>query len=158
MSLAADARAAVRADPFVYDALRAGIVNYAALARDLDVDGEQDAIAAALRRFAEELDPPDSVDSSVRVRMESGVEPDDADPVLVAGETGFGIGSGDLTAVIATGEVDPTGLERVLGLLRTHDIDVEAAAVGEAALLVIVDRREGPHTLRVLEDALASRP
>jgi hypothetical protein len=59
MSLASETRDAVRARPFLHDALAAGVVNYAAAARALDIGGDVDAITAALRRFAEELSDPD---------------------------------------------------------------------------------------------------
>jgi len=55
MTVAADARAAVREHPFLETALRAGVVNYTAAARFLDV-GAEEAVAAALRRYAAELD------------------------------------------------------------------------------------------------------
>ena len=48
MSLAAETRAAVRARPWLLEALRAGVVNYAAAAESLDVDGDTDSIATAL--------------------------------------------------------------------------------------------------------------
>jgi hypothetical protein len=44
VTLAAEAREAVRRRPFLYDALGAGVVNYSAAARLLDVDGETDAV------------------------------------------------------------------------------------------------------------------
>ena len=47
-SLAARTREAVRNEPFLHDALRAGVLNYTAVARYLEVDGEHDAIATAL--------------------------------------------------------------------------------------------------------------
>ena len=62
MTVAAETRKAVREHPFVYDGLRAGIVNYTAAARFLDV-GDTEAVGAALRRYAEDLSeyaPPDA--------------------------------------------------------------------------------------------------
>jgi|APHM01.1.fsa_nt_gi hypothetical protein len=55
MSLAAETREAVRERPVLYDALRAGIVNYTAAAERLALNGDREAIATALRRFAESL-------------------------------------------------------------------------------------------------------
>lgn len=155
MSLAADTRAAVRAEPFLFDALRAGVVNYAGLARDLDLEGDDDAIAAALRRFAEELDPPDPPERSVRVRMESGLAPAERSPLFVVGGLGYEVGGGDRTGVIASGELDPAALERVLGLLRVNDVAVDAAGVTDETLLVVVPRRDGPEALRTIENDLA---
>ena len=54
MSLASDTRDAVRRRSFLHAALAAGVVNYTAAARYLDV-GEEEAVVAALRRYAEEL-------------------------------------------------------------------------------------------------------
>ena len=71
MTVAAETRRAVRASPFLRDALRAGCVNYTAAARFLDV-GDEDAVVAALRRYAEDLpdleaDIAQSVGDKVRV-------------------------------------------------------------------------------------------
>lgn len=157
MSLAAEARMAVRKDPFLFDALRAGVVNYAALARDLDIDGEQDAISAALRRFAEELESPASVERSVRVRIEAGLERVESDPLISVDDIGYASGNGELTGVIVIGDVDVGILERAIGLCRTHGLDVESAAVASDTLILVLDRRDGPQALRVLEDGLSDQ-
>ena len=73
MTLAADTRAALRRRPFLHDALRAGVVNYAAAARLLDVDGEQSAVVAALRRYAETLPAYAETARDARVTMRSGL-------------------------------------------------------------------------------------
>ncbi|MBV0924557.1 hypothetical protein KTS45_10140 [Halomicroarcula limicola] len=160
MSLAAATRDAVRERPFLYDALRAGVVNYTAAARTLDVAGETDAVATALRRFAEEL-PDDPVhDSEARVAMRSGLgRTDDADddetsPLLVVGDAAFADGAGSLTGIVASGDLSPTALADVLGRLRAAEVPVEAAAVGDATLAVVVERRHGPDALRITEDAV----
>jgi len=75
MSVAAATREAVRDRPALYDALRAGVVNYTAAADALDVDGDREAIATALRRFAAELaDDAGSTDRSITVRLHSDAE------------------------------------------------------------------------------------
>ncbi|MFC7028450.1 hypothetical protein ACFQJ5_14225 [Halomicroarcula sp. GCM10025324] len=155
MSLASETRDAVRARPFLYDALRAGVVNYTAAARELDVDGEVDAVATALRRFAEELAEYDPPEADARVSMESGLGPTDGDdPLLVVGDTRLGRGEGALTAVVATGTVSGRALADVLGRLAAAGIDVEAAAVGGETLAVVVERRDGPDALRIVEAAV----
>lgn len=73
VTLAADTRAAVRRRPFLHEALRAGVLNYAAAARLLDVDGEDSAVVAALRRYAETLPPYDETARDARVTMRSGL-------------------------------------------------------------------------------------
>ncbi|WP_181693077.1 hypothetical protein [Natronomonas sp. LN261] len=156
MTVAADARAAVRAHPFVHTALRAGILNYAAAAEFLDV-GDTDAVAAALRRYAEELDDYGRADRRVSVSMESGVGrrdgADDDGIVTVGGDT-FAADCGDLTAVVAAGDVDASALEAVLGRTRTAGIDARAAAGTDGHVAVVVERRDGPDAVRALEDAL----
>lgn len=157
MSLAADTRQAVRDHPFVYEGLRAGVVNYSAAARFLDV-GETEAVAAALRRYAEQLPERESSEreGSARelcVAMHSGVGPvaDGEDPLLVVGETAFAADGGDATAVVATGDVGPDLLRAVLGQCAASEIPVEAAAISADALVVVVGRRDGPDVVRLLE-------
>jgi hypothetical protein len=172
MSVAERARAAVRARPSLHDALRAGVVNHAALAAELDVDGDPEAVAAALRRYAATLDAPGREERSTRVTMHSGVGPagragdasapaeaDEAGggsrPLLVVGGTALRSG-GSLTAVRASGDVDGRALAAVLARLRVEGVDVEAAGVGGDSLLVAVARRDGPDALRLVEGALKS--
>ncbi|MDS0223350.1 hypothetical protein NDI54_18565 [Haloarcula sp. S1AR25-5A] len=156
MSLAAATRDAVRERPFLYDALRAGVVNYTAAARMLDIDGEEEAIATALRRFAEELDDDPANESDARVSMESGlgrVKPADGETaaVLAVGDAAFAEGAGSLTGIVATGDLSPAALGEVLGRLRAADVSVDAAGVTDEALVVVVSRRAGPDALRVVE-------
>lgn len=171
------------------DALRAGVVNYSAAARHLSVEGDEESIATALRRYADELDTEPAPDrrASVRLRRGVGLAADsdvdaggdaaiddgdaavddaaadgdaaagggasDADQLLAVGDVALHP-DGDLTAVVATGDVDPSVLEAVLGRLRAADLPVEAAAVAGDELLVAVGGRAGPETLRLVEDAL----
>ncbi|WP_435124919.1 DUF7523 family protein [Halobaculum sp. D14] len=159
MTVAEEARDAVRARPFLFDALRAGVVNYTAAAESLDVDAETDAVATALRRYAADLQADaDAADAGrdARVTMRSGVAaaPDAADPLLAVGGTGFVADGGDLTAVLAAGDADPRTLERALGRLRTAEVDVTAAGVADGALCVVVGRRDGAGAVRCIEAAL----
>ncbi|AUG47663.1 hypothetical protein BVU17_09100 [Haloarcula taiwanensis] len=156
MSLAAATRDAVRERPFLYDALRAGVVNYTAAARTLDIDGDAEAVATALRRFAEELDDSPAHDSDARVSMQSGlgrVESPDAVSAIVfrVGDAAFAEGAGSLTGIVATGDLSPPALAEVLGRLRAADVAVEAAGVTDDALVVVVGRRAGPDALRMVE-------
>jgi hypothetical protein len=155
MSLAAETRAAVREHPFLYDALRAGILNYTATARFLDL-GDVETVTAALRRYADELNNYDPNGVNARVEMRSGLGPvDDGDALLCVGTAAYGDG-GSLTGIIATGEVPPAVLATVLNRFRIEGIDVETAAIGGGSLIVIVERRDGPTALRVVEAALES--
>jgi len=155
MSLAAATREAVRERPFLYDALAAGVVNYTAAPRTLDVDGDTDAVATALRRFADERVDDPTHDSEARVSMQSGLgRVDDGDALLVVGDTRLAGGIGSLTGIVASGDLEPAALGDVLGRLRVADIGVEAAGVGDETLVVVVERRAGPDALRVVEGAV----
>ena len=155
MSLAAATREAVRERPFLFDALRAGVVNYTAAARRLDVEGDTDAVATALRRFAEELSDGPANESRASVSMRSGLgRVEDAEGVLVVGDTRLADGAGSLTGIVASGDLSAAALGDVLGRLRAADIDVEAAGVGDETLVVVVSRRDGPDALRVIEGAV----
>jgi hypothetical protein len=155
MSLAAATRDAVRERPFLYDALRAGVVNYTAAARLLDIEGDTDAVATALRRFADELANGPTHESQARVSMQSGLgRTEDTDALLAVGDTCLGSSAGSLTGIVASGDVSAAALGDTLGRLRAADISVEAAGVGDGTLVVVVKRRDGPDALRVVEAAV----
>ncbi len=159
MSLAADARAAARERPFLLEALRAGVVNYSAAARLLDVGDDEAAVATALRRYAEQL-PERTVESRrATVTMHSGLAPAGADEALltVNGE-GFAADGGAYTGVLATGAVDPAALGHALGRLGGAGVTPEAAGVAGGSLCVVVERRDGPAALQAVEAALEAVP
>jgi hypothetical protein len=154
MSLAAETRAAVRAHPFLYDALRAGVLNYTATARFLDL-GDVETVTAALRRYADELDDDQSAnDANARIEMRSGLgRVDDdggGDALLRIGNNAYGDG-GSQTGIIATGELSPFVLATVLDRFRIEGIESETAAVVGGTLVVLVSRRDGPTALRLVE-------
>jgi len=177
MSLAGETRAAVRARPWLLEALRAGVVNYTATAESLDVDGDRDAIATALRRFEDDLPDPDADPREVTVRMRSGVgsadsgdrdSDDDADAaeagereadplVSVDGERILRAG-GRLTAILVDGDVDARALSAVLGRLAAENVVVDAAGVAGDRLVVVVPRADGANALRLVEAALGPVP
>lgn len=157
VSLAAETREAVRKRPFLLDALRAGVVNYAAAARTLDVGDDEEAVATALRRFAEDLPALDEAARGAAVTMRSGLEPSD-DGELAVGENGYAVGDGAHTGLLATGDVDARALEHVLARLRAGDVPVEAAGVAGDALVIVVERRDGADALRRVEAALEAVP
>ncbi|WP_193309763.1 hypothetical protein [Halorubrum halophilum] len=169
MSLAADTRDAVRARPFVLDALRAGVLNHSAAAAwladaaDLGGDADTEAIATALRRFREELPAYATAARTASVSMRSGVGVvdagglGDAAPLLRVGGAAVVSEGGD-TAILATGDVDAGALATVLRRLGAVDVAVAAAGVAGDALIVVVGRRDGATAVRVVEDALAAAP
>lgn len=155
MSVAEATRAAVRERPFLLAALRAGVVNYTAAARYLDV-GDEEVVAAALRRFARELPAyaHPATDRSVRVSMESGFgRGAPADALLVVGDVALVSGAGDLTTLLARGDVSPGIFQVALGRLADGDVDIVAAGLGEELCCVVVPRRDGADALRLVEDA-----
>ena len=161
MSLAADARDAVRDRPFLLDALRAGVVNYAAAAAFLDL-GDDEAVAAALRRFADDLPEFEPESRDVTVTMRSGVglvgeDIDESDDEPVLSVAGVELASGGpLTAIIAEGEVDTAALATVLGRLDAESVVVDAAGVAGDTLAVVVPRRQGAAALQVVESAVST--
>ena len=172
MSLAADTRAAVRARPWLLSALRAGVVNYAAAADSLDVDGDREAIATALRRFEADLSSMDTEMRDVTVRMRSGVElvdtepdggapntvPGDADALLSAGGAAITPTGGGLTAITVDGEVDARALTAVVDRLAAENIVVDAVGTADDRLVVVVPQSDGATALRLVEDAVAAVP
>ena len=154
MTVASDARAAVREHPFLYDGLRAGIVNYTAAARFLDV-GDVETVGAALRRYAEELDDDTASEKRVSVSMRSGVRKTETDDGLLSvGGATFAIDDGAYTGIVATGDLDATTLEAILGRLRTAEIDVVAAAATNGTATLIVERQAGPDAVRAVESVV----
>lgn len=161
MSLAAETRRAVDRRPFLRAALRAGVVNYTAAARHLDVDGETDAVATALRRYTDELPTLDATPRDVTVRMRSGIgrlEAADDDGLLSVGDTTFGPERGDRTAIIASGDVGPLALATAVRALSVDGVDPVGAAVADGTMVLVVDRREGATAVRTVEDALERVP
>ena len=158
MSLAAATREAVRARPVLYDALRAGIVNYTAAADTLDIDGDRESIATALRRFADSLDAESgaTTERSLTVRMDRGIDPAE-EPLLAGDGVGDAVDAADginaATAIRASGDVDAALLATVLDRLRIADIDVLAAGVAADTLVVVVPQRSGASALQRVETA-----
>ncbi|MBP1923465.1 hypothetical protein J2751_002507 [Halorubrum alkaliphilum] len=167
MSLAAETREAVKARPFLFDALRAGVVNHSAAAAwlvdDADLGGDLDAIATALRRFREDLPTYATAERPASVSMRSGVgvvegpAEHGADALLRLSGTAV-VPEGDDTAIVATGDVDAAALAETLDRLRTVGITPAAAGVAGDALVVVVGRREGATAVRVVENALTASP
>lgn len=149
MTLAEQARDAACEHPFIHDALEAGVLNYSAAARFLDI-GDEEAVAAALRRYGEELSY-EATDEDVRVTMETGLGRGEGEGLLTVGEAGFVPGEGTLTAILVSGAVSVRLFRRVLARCETAEIDVIGAGYGTETILVVVERRDGPDALRLIE-------
>ena len=150
-SLAAETRAAVDERPFVRDALRAGILNYAAAARYLDVEGDVEAIATALRRYKDDLPAYDPSDLDLRVRMESDFDRD----LLVVDGNPPDLADGRMTAITMWGSLDAHFLGTVLSRLAFQDVTVAGAGFSDRGGVVLVDRREAARALRMIDDVAA---
>ena len=157
MTLAAATRDAVDDHPFLRRALRAGVVNHAAAARFLGVDGDQEAVSAAVRRYGEDLADYDTDDRDAPVSMKSGVGPAEEGLLSVSGQA-YAPGEGSLTALVATGDVDTRALAAALERLHAADIEPDAAGVSDDSLVVVVERRDGANALRIVENALNAVP
>jgi hypothetical protein len=166
MSLAAETRDAVRARPSLLYALRAGVVNYTAAAERLDVEGDTDSIATALRRFAEDLPPLETEHRDVTVRMRSGVglagedvvATEEDDRVLTVGDVALVAAQGELTALVATGDVDTRALAVVCDRLAAENVLVDAAGVADDELVVVVPQRQGATALQHVEATFEAVP
>lgn len=144
-SIAAETRRAVDNTPYLRQALRAGVLNYTAAARQLDVSAETGAVASALRRYAAELPPLDTAERTVRVRMERGVAAADVEVI------GSSPAETDLTAVTLTGDVDAGVFGRVLSALEPAGVAVLGAGLGAEKGAVLVERGDGSTALRIVE-------
>lgn len=158
MSLAEETRAAVRDRPFLLDGLRAGVLNYSAAARAIGVAEDTDAVATALRRYADRLPPLELDARDARVTMQGGLSADADDPLLSVGDVAVGEGDGDLTAVLAVGGVDAGLLAHVIGVLGANGVGVVAAGAADGTLVVVVERRHGAAAVRHVEAALETAP
>lgn len=149
-SLAEQARAAVDAHPFVRDGLRAGIINFTQAARFLDVAGDDEAVATALRRYADRLPPIDARDGSVRVSMQRNVGRGDG-TLLAVDSIAFESGTGRATAVQAVGDVDARFVATVLARLDASIDTVEAVGHVDDVLIVIVPSGDAPTAVTTVE-------
>jgi hypothetical protein len=161
MSTAAErTREAVRTRPFLYEALRAGVVNYSAAAELLGLDADVDTVAAALRRYAADLPPLEPERRRGRVTMRRGVGVRDAadgdDPLLRVGAAAV-VDEGDATALVVDGDVDGRTLAHVVSRLETEGRSVAAAGVAEGSLVVVVEDR-GAAAVRTVEESLGAVP
>lgn len=147
-SIAAETRRAVDNTPYLRQSLRAGIVNFTEAARQLEVPGETEAVASALRRYAAELPPLEAETGTTRVRMERGV---DADRVLVSGTASA---TADLTAITLEGGISAGLFGRVLSAFESTNLAIQGAGMTDETAVVLVDRGEGSRALRLVEAVL----
>ena len=149
-SIAARTRRAVDRTPFVRQALRAGVLNYTAAARRLDVDAEPDAVASALRRYEADLPPLGNADRTVQVRMDG--TPDET----LLSVTGQDAKIDGHTALLLTGELDPGTFGRAVAALQAASLAVTGAGYVENQAVILVPGADGSAALRIVESVIAS--
>ncbi|MFW6317667.1 MAG: DUF7523 family protein, partial [Halorubrum sp.] len=163
MSLAAETRRAVAEHPFLLAALRAGVVNFTAAARFLEVDGETDAVATALRRYADDLPAYETASREARVTMQSGIGPVESleDALLAVGGTALGPGertefSYDVTARRGVHSFGPT---HVVARNLSGEFEQERLYASDTTLTCVppLATDDGPTPLREATTPFAGR-
>ncbi|MFB6153283.1 MAG: hypothetical protein ABEJ27_03430 [Halodesulfurarchaeum sp.] len=158
-SLAAETRSAIDARPYLKEALRAGVLNVAAAARYLDLEGEHEAVATALRRYAEELESREPRERAFTVRMERRVT--DVNALLSVGGEGQPLVQADPdgarttapTALVVTGDVDARLVGTVLTRLAETELTLIGAGMAEERAVFLVPNGSGSTALRIVEES-----
>lgn len=156
MSTAERTREALRQHPFLVLALRADILNYRATARFLDI-GDPDAVAAALRRYRQELDEftPGELDLRIRVRRNVDLEELAADGMA----PGVDAPADDsYSAITAAGEPTPAFVATAVLGLATAGIRVTAQGATAEQAVFVVPNDDAAAALRTVEAIAAACP
>lgn len=157
MNTAAMAREAMRAHPFLHQALRAGVLNYTAAARYLDLE-DVEAGAAALRRLHADLSAPDRAPGDFRVRIDSTLGPvPAAEALLTVGDTAVGRGSGVWAGVLAEGAISSAAVGAILQRAAIEGIEPVAVGYDDCHLVLVVERDDGPRAIRIVEETPVER-
>ena len=137
MSLAAITRRAVRKTPYLYDALRAGIVNYSAAARMLNLEGQDAAISVSLQRLSKELPPLEvaSIDANITISSDETKQ---------------------RAKIVIEGPVDAKALSHLILVCHMNEIRIIEASVVRGEIDIVVEWKDGPNSLRLIERALES--
>lgn len=139
MSLAASTRRKVKNTPYLYDALRAGIVNYSAAARMLDLEGEDTAVSVSLQRLSKDLSPLEmsSVDANITINSDEVKQ---------------------RVKILIEGGVDAKILSHLILVCHMNEIHVREASMEDKKINIVVGWKDGPNSLRLIEMALRSVP
>ncbi len=143
MSTAERARRAVRDQPFLFRSLQAGVLNYRAVARYLEV-GDEGTVASALRRYAEELDTPKRSSPSVRVTFHRDATA--AEAVPVESETA--------SAIVVRGDPGVETFVTAIDRLLIEDVTVRGLSYDQERSVIAVSRDDGPAALRLVEESV----
>ena len=139
MSLAAITRREVRKTPYLYDAIRAGIVNYSAAARMLDLEGQDAGVSASLQRLSKELRPLEMVRIDANITISSDETKQQA-------------------KVAVEGPVDAKILSHLILVCHMNGICIIEASILMGEIEIVVEWKDGPNSLRLIERALESIP
>lgn len=155
MSIAEVARQRIQARPFLHSALQADVLNYTEAARFLDLE-DVDAGAAALRRYQAELCAPEREIPDYRVRLMSGIGPCDSsgEALIRVGEVRFGPTEGEMSAVLAEGDIAMGHVATILARLDQEDVTVSAIGCEPGQLVIIVPRAAGHTAIRCIEETV----
>jgi|TARA_Y100000817_G_scaffold307468_1_gene293978 hypothetical protein len=139
MSLAAITRREVRKTPYLYDAIRAGIVNYSAAARMLDLEGQDTAVSVSLQRLNKELPPLEMARIDANITISS----DEINQQV---------------KIVVEGPVDAKILSHFILVCHMNEIQIIEASISMGEIQIVVEWKEGPNALRIIERALESIP
>lgn len=151
MSLASRTRDTVKKYPCIHQALRAGVINYSAAARYLPVSGDTEAIASALRRYAEELPDPTPKPIDVSITMHTSY-PDQLSGLPA--ETPDTNEEGSITWLCVSGDITPVLVGSVLLGCKSHEIPVQTVSANDGTALISVPQSAGAAALRCIEHVL----
>lgn len=147
MSTAAAARRAIRAHPFLLAALRAGVLNYSAAARFLELD-DVEAGAAALRRLGNEETEVGPREPELRIRIERDV------PAALADS--LESDQADLRAIVATGSIASMTVARIVARFDDADVDLLGMTWTPDRLTIAVASSSTATALRCVEGRTGS--
>ncbi len=140
------------------------MVNYRAVARAIDVSGDVDAVATAIRRYAEELAPVAEDSDPPTIRIERPVRittAPDATGLLSVGDTTVQSGTDGAAAALLVSRghaYPPRQLAADILALETNDLTPQAVGLGQTTAVIVVAQTDGPDAIRVLEDSSYPSP
>lgn len=151
MSLASRTRDTVKKYPCIHEALRTGVINYSAAARFLPVSGDTEAIASALRRYAEELPDPTPKPRDISITMHTSY-PDQL--TGLPAEIPEPSDEGPVTWLCVSGDITPVLVGSVLLGCKIHEIPVLAVTATDGTAVLSVPRSAGAAALRCMENVI----
>ena len=139
MSLASDTRREVKNIPYLCEALRAGIINYSATGRSLGLEGEDTAISVSLQRLRNELPPLKVINVEANIPISSDE-------------------SGKQSKILVEGDINAKVLSHLILICHINEVLIEEIRMVKSRIEVVVEWRDGPNALRLIELSLKSVP